>query len=170
MPILCVLTLDFIDFWVIPLVFSVILILFNFKEFNYLFIIKFITASYISFLACILTYSIIGNLLELMLEKNFQIGEWSITDLSFLITVGIISPILFFYINSLFIRKINFFNNFRIIIIGIIIVFLSIILIFSYNFNSDYSFKIWQFVIAFILQYILLNNFNDHNKIKKNQV
>ena len=155
-PILCVLTLNFINFWVIPLVFCGVLIVFNFKEFDSLLPLKFIVVSYVSFIISIFSYGLVANVLKLILDKDFNIGIWNIVDISYLITVGIISPILFFYLNSLYIKKVSFLSHFRKILIGSIIIFFALILIYSYNIHSDYSFKVWQFVVAVILQYMFV--------------
>ncbi|WGD35436.1 hypothetical protein [Olleya sp. YS] len=165
-PILCVLSLSFVNFWIIPLIFCLVITLCNLKEFNFKTAINFFVASYISFILGILVYSLIGNLLELVLEKRFQIGKFRIVDISYLFVVGIISPMLFFYINSLFIKKISFFNNLRKILIGVIVISLALIIIYSYDIHSDFSFKIWQFVVAIILQYIILNNFDNGSEME----
>lgn len=172
-PILCILTLSFVNFWIMPLLFCLIIIVCNLKEFNFVSALIFFVASYISFIIGILAYSLIGNLLELLLEKKSQIGKWSIVDVSYLFAVGIISPIFFFYINLLFINKISFFNNLKKILSGVLIVCLALILIYSYDIHSDFGFKAWQFTVAIILQYILLNSFDDKansSKIEKSQI
>ena len=155
-PLLCVLALNYANFWIIPLVFCGVLIVFNVKEFDSLLSLKFIVVSYVSFIISIFSYGLVVNFLELILDKDFNIGIWNIVDISYLISVGIISPILFFYLNSLYIKKVNFLSNFRKILIGSIIIFFVLILIYSYNIHSDYSFKVWQFVVAVILQYMFV--------------
>ncbi|WP_289044785.1 hypothetical protein [uncultured Olleya sp.] len=165
-PILCLLSLSFINFWIIPLIFCLVITLCNLKEFNSEITFKFFIASYISFIIGILVYSLTGNLLELLLEEKFQIGKWDIVDISYLVAVGIISPMLFFYMNSLFIKKISFFNNLIKILIGVIIISVALIIIYSYDIHSDFGFKIWQFVVAFILQFIILNDFDNTSEIK----
>lgn len=165
-PILCILILSFVNFWIIPLVFCLVITLCNLKEFNSEITFKFFIASYISFIIGILVYSLTGNLLELVLEKKFQLGKWDIVDISYLFVVGIISPMLFFYINSLFIKKISFFNNLRKILIGVIIISVALIIFYSYDIHSDFGFKIWQFVVAFILQYIILKDFDNNSEME----
>ncbi|AUC74269.1 hypothetical protein CW732_00670 [Olleya sp. Bg11-27] len=158
--------MSFINFWIIPLIFCLVITLCNLKEFNSEITFKFFIASYISFIIGILVYSFIGNLFELVLEKKFQIRHWGIVDISYLVAVGIISPLLFFYINSLMIKKINFYNNLRKILIGVIIISLALIIIYSYDIHSDFGFKIWQFVVAFILQFIILNDFDNTSEME----
>ena len=71
------------------------------------------------------------------------------------------------------IKKINFYNNLRKILIGVIIISLALIIIYSYDIHSDFGFKAWQFTVAIILQYILLNSFDDKansSKIEKSQI
>lgn len=153
--IVCALTLSIINFWMIPLVFCAILMIFNLKTFNFLLMIKFIVASYISFSISILIYILIGNLLELVFDQSFQIGKFRVVDISFLISVCIFSPVLFFLINTFVFEVLRISDNFKSILLGSSIILLSFIFCHVYNYRSDIVFRVWQIVVALLFQYIL---------------
>lgn len=96
-----------------------------------------------------------GNLFELILGDNFHVGKWRNTDLSYIINVGIISPILFFYINTIFNKYLNFKNNLFLIFKAVVIISIGLFIIYTFDINSQYSFMLWQFIIALWIQFIL---------------
>ena len=158
-PIICLATFSFINFWLIPLIFCFIIVVFNLKILKLNTIIIFLVASYISFLVSILLYSVIGYMLELLLGSEFFVGKWRIVDISYLIILGIISPILFFYFNSFILKSLSFKNNLFKIFLSKLIISLGLFLSYTYGLDIEYSFMLWQFVVSLVLQLIIYQNF-----------
>ena len=154
-PIFCIVLVNYVNFWIIPLVFSLIVVILNLKAFKFNITTKFIISSYLSFLISILFYSIIGYALGLLPESTFPIGKWRIVDVSFLISLGVISPILFFYFNSFIISSLNFKRNSNIILLCSLIISIGAFLIYLYELKAEYSFALWQLVIIITLQFML---------------
>jgi len=158
-PIICLATFSFINFWLLPLIFCFIIISFNLKIFKLNDIINFLIASYLSFFASILLYSLIGYSLGLLLESEFHVGKWRIVDISYLIILGIISTILFFYFNSFIFKNLRFKDNLIKIFLSTLIISLGVFLNYTYGLDDEYSFMLWQFVVSLVLQLIIYQNY-----------
>lgn len=142
--------------------FVIIIATCNLKKSKYSIIKTFLLSFLISLLVIgisIICYFISGYIIDLLTDYDsisISNSNVSLVDLTYLIQIALISPILFFY-GFKFVLKINFTG------ITLLIIFLAIILIFIVGFTplkyeKKYFFDIyvlWQIIIAFAIQLIL---------------
>ena len=163
--ILCVLLIEYLEdnFWGFQfvLVFGIAIVLFNKQKVKHNYIASFLLSIVLSFLVLFLSlgissglYYFINDVLNVKINADSQLLGKQINDLSFVISYGIIAPLLMFYSYGL-LFKIDKSKTFK------YIKWISIIVLLSLGMTNvlssmDNSIPIsWQLIMVLALQLIL---------------
>lgn len=158
-----------ISIWYYPLLFGVVIGVINWKKHKYKpFIGVFISVllSLLSFWLAYFSLGLFSWLKELLLYTKITIGNDSAKDLSFLISIFVIAPLLVFYSYKFVFNIPKRRATFAIIIVSILLLVLQA-RFFYYNntsffeeewLNKNITFVIWQFIMALAIQLILYQN------------
>lgn len=152
-----------------PLFFSLVIVLFNLKKirFNkFLSIVYSIVMSYAIYSLSFLGYALFGNILDLILPSDLGVQNWSISDISFLLTLAILSPTLIYYLYKFIIQIIYTKRSLLLYLMSI----LSLIVLSLLPIKDDNKFiniyNLWQFIVIVFFQLALYINIEGKLKAK----